>query len=107
MARAGLPLDGASPVITDNPIWLAEATRVQALALPEESPDSVLDLAHHFGARLLIVGSDASREWPGILDRGGTAARCFQPVTLTDNSGARPAKDSGLATFHVFRIVCP
>ena len=107
MARAGLPLDGSSPVISDNPIWLAEATRVPALALPEESPDSVLTLARHFGARLLIVGSDPSREWPGILDRGGTAAKCFQPVTLTDNSGARPAKDPDLATFHVFRIVCP
>jgi hypothetical protein len=107
MARAGLPLDGASPIITDNPIWLAEAARVPAIALPEESPDSVLDLAHRFGAKVLIVGSDPAREWPAILDRGGSAAKCFQVVTLTDNSGARPAKDSDLANFHVFRIVCP
>jgi len=107
MARAGLPLDGTSPVITDNPIWLAEAARIPALALPEESPDSVLDLARHFGAKVLIVGSDPAREWPAILDRGGTAARCFQTVTLTDNSGAAPPKGSDLATFHVFLIVCP
>ena len=107
MARAGLPLDGSSPIISDNPIWLAEAARVPAIALPEESPDSVLDLAHRFGAKVLIVGSDPAREWPEILNRGGSAAKCFQEVTLTDNSGARPAKDSDLATFHVFRIVCP
>jgi hypothetical protein len=107
MARAGVPLDGASPVITDNPIWLAEAAQVPAVALPEESPDSILGLARRFGARLLIVGSDPTMEWPGILDRGGSAAKCFQPVALTDDSGARPAKGSDLATFHVFRIVCP
>jgi hypothetical protein len=107
MARAGLPLDGASPIISDNPIWLAEEARVPAIALPEESPDSVLDLAHRFGAKVLIVGSDPARVWPAILNRGGNASKCFQEVILTDNSGAGPPIDPDLATFHVFRIVCP
>jgi hypothetical protein len=106
MARAGVPLDGSSPVITDNPIWLAEAAHVTAIALPEESPEAVLDLAHHFGARLLIVRGGTDREWPDVLSRGGTAAKCFQEVPLTDNSGAGPNNGSALAEIHVFRIVC-
>ena len=107
MARAGVPLDGSRPVITDNPIWLAESARIPTLALPEESPDAVLDLAGRFGARLLIVRGDTAREWPEVLDRGGTAARCFEEVPLTENPGAAPSKGSSLASIHVFRIVCP
>jgi hypothetical protein len=107
MAHAGVPLDGAHPVITDNPIWLAESVRIPTLALPEESPDVVLDLAGHFGAKLLVVRSGTDREWPGILHQGGSAAKCFQEVTLTQDSGARLTSDSPLADIHVFRIVCP
>lgn len=107
MARAGAPLDGAGPVITDNPIWLAESTQVEALALPEESPVAVLDLARHFGAKLVIVHGDAGSEWPDVLNQGGTAAKCFQEVPLTDSSGAIPAPGSALAGITVFRIVCP
>ncbi len=107
MARAGVPLDGSAPVITDSPIWLAETARVPAIALPEESPDAVLALARRFGAKLLIVRGDTNRHWPDILGGSGTAAKCFQEVPLADISGMGPAKDSALAVFHVFRIVCP
>lgn len=107
MARAGVPLDGANPVITDSPIWLAESARIPTLALPEESPEAILDLAHRFGARLLIVGDGTDRRWPNVLSGGGAAAKCFQEVALTDISGAGPNKGSALATIHVFRIVCP
>jgi hypothetical protein len=107
MARAGVPLDDSAPVITDNPIWLAEATSVRSLALPEEPPASVLDLARRFGAKLLIVRSGTGREWPEILNAGGTDADCFREIALTNDSGAESAKDSPLAGLHVFRIVCP
>jgi hypothetical protein len=107
MARAGVPLDGAKPVITDNPIWLAEAARVPTLALPEEPPDAVLDLARHFGAALLVVRAGTGREWPDILNSGGNAASCFVEVPLTEISGSRPLQGSPLASIHVFRIVCP
>jgi hypothetical protein len=107
MARAGVPLDGAHPVITDNPIWLAESVRVPTLALPEEPPGSVLDLADRFGARLLIVRSGTGREWPEILNGADPAGKCFQEVLLTDNSGSRPLEEPSLADIHVFRVVCP
>jgi hypothetical protein len=102
-----VPLDGKSPVITDNPIWLAESARIPTLALPEESPDAVLDLAGRFGARLLVVRDDTGREWPGILTGAGKAAGCFEEVPLTEISGAAAVKGSPLASIHVFRIVCP
>jgi len=107
MARAGIPLDGAGPVITDSPIWLAESTRVPALALPQESPAAVLDLAQRFGAKLLIVHGYAGYEWPAILNEGGTASKCFQEVPLTDSSGDIPGPGTPLAGITVFRIVCP
>jgi hypothetical protein len=107
MARAGAPLDGATAVITDNPIWLSEATRTPAIALPEESPDEVLALARQFGARLLIVRTDDNRQWPDILNGGGAGAKCFQEVPLADDTGSKPAEGSALARIRVFRIVCP
>jgi hypothetical protein len=106
MAGAGVPLDNSSPVITDTPIWLAEAARVRTLALPEESPASVLDLANRFGARLVVVRDSTDREWPAILAQGGAASKCFQEVPLADISGNKPEKGSQLAEIHVFRIVC-
>jgi hypothetical protein len=109
MARAGVPLDGKAPVIADYPIWLAESARIPTLALPQESPAAVLDLARRFGAKLVVVyvDPDVGGVWPDILNGGGTAARCFQDVPLTDASGAMPGPGSDLAGITVFRIVCP
>ena len=108
MARAGIPLPADAPVITDNPIWLAETAGVTAVALPEESPQAVLALASQFGSRLLITFSvDETREWPGVLDSPYPAAACFREVHLTDNTGMAPNESSPLAQIHVFRIVCP
>jgi hypothetical protein len=107
MARAGVPLDDSAPVITDAPIWLAETAHVRTLGLPDESPASVLNLADRFGAKLLIVGDGTNRDWPGILSPGVAAAECFHEVPLTDESGAKPQKDSALVSIHVFRIGCP
>ena len=46
MAAIGHPLDAtAGPVLTNYPIWLAETSRIPSLALPDESPSDVLDLA--------------------------------------------------------------
>jgi hypothetical protein len=105
--RAGVPLTDNQPVITDNPIWLSETAGVTALALPEESPQAVLDLAHRFGARLVIVvAGDPDREWPAVLDAGGPAAQCFKPVPLTDTSGRSPSEGSALIQIRAFRVVC-
>ncbi len=107
MQRAGVPLADNAPIITDNPIWLAETAHVTAIALPEESPDAVLALARYFGSGLLVVvQSDNEREWPGILDGGGPAAECFREVQLTGISVRSSEEGTPLAQIRVFRIVC-
>jgi hypothetical protein len=107
MAAAGMPIDTLGPVITDFPIWLSAATGAEALALPAESPASVVDLASRFGAKTLIVSSpgDEHGGWPAILDAGGPGTECFQRVALGVPSDADAATQ--LADTRLYRIVCP
>ncbi|MEA2674181.1 MAG: hypothetical protein QOI92_1373 [Chloroflexota bacterium] len=92
------------PVITDFPIWFAEATRHHAIALPNESPASILDLARTFDppARLLVVGADNSGAWPAAILTGQPDSDCFVPLQLPDDPAHPGALDNVLA----FRIRC-
>jgi hypothetical protein len=101
LAAAGSPLetDGA-PVISDHPIWLAEFAHTRTLALPYESPASVLNLAETFGARLLVMERDNKESWPEILDAAAPGSACFVPLALD------PASDA-LRDLIVYRIDCP
>jgi hypothetical protein len=106
MEQAGVPLADVGPVITDFPVWLAESQRVPALALPEEAPASVLDLARRFGSHLLVIRTGDDRAWPAILGTDAEYGRCFQEVPLAGAS----VNDSGplsAGRFRVYRIVCP
>ena len=104
LAAAGAPLDGRSPVITDFPIWLAEAERVPSLALPDEPPADVLDLAAHFGARWLVLAGTDHGRWPAVLESGDPSARCFEELRLP--VPADPADARAIADVRVFRITC-
>jgi hypothetical protein len=105
LAAAGRPVGADGPTITDFPIWLATATDSRALALPAESPASVLDLARTFGARTLVMSGDDHGGWPAVLSGGGTDAQCFEPVDI--GTPADPAAADALADTRVWRIVCP
>ncbi|HYN69583.1 MAG TPA: hypothetical protein VEX41_05175 [Candidatus Eisenbacteria bacterium] len=95
---------GAPPVITDFPIWLAEATRHPAIALPNEPPDSVLDLAAHFGgASILVIDRANGGIWPEILESGVAGAECFQALPLTGPPEGADALEDVVA----YRISCP
>ncbi len=107
LAAIGHPLEkGGGPVITNFPIWLAETSDVEALALPDETPADVLDLARTFdGTRLVIITGDEHGDWPAVLDRPGPDVGCFRELDLgppTDPSAPDP-----LAETRVFEIVCP
>ena len=105
LAAAGYPLpsDGR-PVISDHAIWLAWATGHRAIALPDERPSSVLDLAARFGgAPLLIIEAKSLGIWPEVLDAGGPGAECFERVPLGDP----PDRPRNIADIIVFRIACP
>ena len=108
MAAIGHPLDAtAGPVITNFPIWMAETNRIPALALPDEPPADVLDLAHDPafpGTHLLIILGDEHGRWPAVLTTGAPGAECFRPLDLGPGPAGVP---DPLADTHAFEIVCP
>jgi hypothetical protein len=105
MAAIGAPLDGSRPVIHDFPIWLAETQRVPALALPDETPTDVVDLADTFGATWLIVAKGDHGAWPEILDAGtDPATACFHEVALAVPPD--PAEARSIDGIRVWRIDC-
>jgi hypothetical protein len=97
LAAAGVPIEvRGAPVITDFPIYLAEVTGANALALPDEPPDSVIDLAAHFpGTRLLIVSKDNEGIWPEAALSTARGLACFESVPVA------------IDEFEVYRILCP
>jgi hypothetical protein len=104
MAAVGRPFDALDgPVISNFPIWLSESQGVPALALPNEEPADVLDLAETFGARILVLVGEHGR-WPAVLETGGTAAACFTPLDL----GAGPADGRDpIGNVRVYTVACP
>jgi hypothetical protein len=108
MAAIDRPLDStAGPVITNFPIWMAEAERISSLALPDESPEDVLDLARHFpGTHLLVLISPQGEHWPGDLVKGVPGSECFRPVDLGPPISAPSGVDL-LDDVQVYEIVCP
>jgi hypothetical protein len=104
MAAAGLPIDRSGPIISDAPIWVPYVGGGTGLALPFESPASVVDLAHHFHASVVVVTS-SDNPFPALLHTGGPGTDCFQAVDV-----GRPA-DPGLVDVldgtRVYRLVCP
>ncbi len=101
LAAAGIPLSADAPVVTDFPIWLSYADGVPTLALPDESPASVLSLAQRFGARLLVVQSSGHGAWPQVIEgpNAPPGAACFQAVPL-------PPAGAALAETRAYLIVC-
>jgi hypothetical protein len=106
MAEIGRPLDRtAGPVISNFPIWMAETQRVSALALPDESPEDVLDLADHFSeTRLLVLVGAAGSHWPADLETAQPGSDCFTPLDLGTFAGSGP---DPLADTSVYDIQCP
>ena len=108
MAAIGRPLDAtAGPIVTDFPIWLAEALPVETLALPDEPPDSVVSLARAFpGTHYLVMSDDQHGSWPAVLAGDAPGAACFHELDLgpppTDPADAR-----ALGKTRVFEIGCP
>jgi hypothetical protein len=105
MAGAGHRLDTPDLRVMSNfPIWVAETQRVSTLALPDETPSDVLDLAATFpGTRYLILTSPEGTHWPADLENGAPGAECFQPVELGSFAGSG---DDPLATTDVYEIGC-
>jgi hypothetical protein len=108
MRAAGEPLDvSAGPVISNFPIWLAETARIPALALPDEPPASVVDLAAHFpGTHLLVLVDPQGTHGPADLAAGAPDADCFRPIDLGAPTDPTLARDP-LAGTTVYLVACP
>jgi hypothetical protein len=103
LAAVGEPLGPASdPVISNFPIWVAEAYRVRALALPDEPTADVVDLAGTFGARLLVLSDPEHERFMADLERGADGAACFRELDLGSGSDPDPLADTT-----VYIIECP
>ena len=108
MAAIDRPLDAsAGPVITNFPIWMSETQRIPSLALPNEPPGDVLDLARTFpGTRLMVLISPEGTHWPGDLEAGLPGSECFAPVELGP-PGPNASGEDLLKEVLVYEIVCP
>jgi hypothetical protein len=105
MEQAGHRLDAPGlRVISNFPIWVAETQRVSTLALPDEPPVDVLDLAATFPVtRYLILTSPEGKHWPSDLHAGLPGADCFAPLDLGRYAGSG---SDPLATTTVYEITC-
>jgi hypothetical protein len=105
MAIIGEPMDESTrPVISNFPIWLAETQGAPGLALPNESPKDVLDLARTFDVRLVVLAAATHGQWPAVLDTGAPGAECFRELDLGPGPTSR---HDPLANVRVYEIVCP
>ena len=67
--------DSRVPLITDKPIWLNMTSGLPTLALPAQTPDVVLELAHDQGAQLILLAEQRG-SYPADF-RSGPLANCF------------------------------
>ncbi len=102
--EVGVPLGDKTPIISDAPIWLPYIGRGTGLALPYEPPSSVLDLARHFGARIVVVTSGDHPFRAAIAAGTAPDATCFEDITPGPSSalGGHAAD-----TLRIYRVVCP
>jgi len=72
-----------STLITDHPMWLAEATSGYAIALPDEDIEAILELSSVFGAPWVIVIGERGRYPEALLHGAPRACLSAEPTLLT------------------------
>lgn len=72
-------------VISDHPMWIADALGNNAIALPDEDLESILSLSAVFDAPWLIVVDERGRYPDALLDGATGSCLAGQPVALTDD----------------------
>lgn len=83
-ADAGRAVPGT--VITDHPMWLADALDRSAIALPDEDLDSISDLSATFEAPWVVVVGERGRYPAALLHPEARPCLSADPIALTDES---------------------
>lgn len=81
-------LEVPSTLITDHPMWLADALDHQAIALPDEELASVMALSREFEAPWVVVVDERGRYPAALLDRGATGCLAGDAVRIPAASSA-------------------
>ncbi len=84
---AAAPRAGEAPrmraaLISDRPVWLAEALRRPVIALPDEPPRAVGQLAADFGTRLVLILDEGGRYPAAWSTPDGAACLAGPPERL-------------------------
>jgi hypothetical protein len=69
-------------LMSDHPMWLADATGQPVIALPDEAPEAVADLAGHFGAAWLVVFDEHGRYPDALLTEGPATCLAARPMQV-------------------------
>jgi hypothetical protein len=70
-------------VITDHPMWVADALGGSAIALPDEDPAAVIELARRFDAPWVVLMDERGAYPEALLAEAGQGCLAAEPVPLT------------------------
>jgi hypothetical protein len=73
-------------LISDHPMWLAEATGRSVIALPDEQPAAVVELGRVFEAPWIVVIDQRGRYPEALLDPAARACLMAEPIALEAGS---------------------
>jgi hypothetical protein len=76
-------------LISDHPMWLADALGRQTVALPDEAPDAIIELSRAFEAPWVVVVDERGRYPGALLDPEARGCLAADPVPL--EAGTRDA----------------
>jgi hypothetical protein len=82
--EALLAADPTAPAVlmSDHPIWLADATERPAIALPDEPLEAVVDLASRFGSGWIVVLDERGRYPSTLLTERGHPCLAADPEPI-------------------------
>lgn len=83
-ARALPEVQAGGPVVSDHPVWLADALGVPVIALPDETPADVGKLVDAFGARLIVDMDPRGRYPDALLSAPDRPCTFGQPIPFGD-----------------------
>lgn len=86
-AEAGAEVPAA--IISDHPIWLADALGRPVVALPDEEPGALIDLGRQFDTDWVVVIDERGRYPQRLLETADGSCLSREPLALTE--GPEPA----------------